>query len=128
MTSGRPSFASGARDSIVRRHGQLEAPAEAGPGDRGDDRLRARLHQIDEPAQGRIRRARRRAELPDVGAAGEETAGPGEDDGPDVGVGLSPLEGRGYARTDGVRQAVDGWVGEGDDRDGAIDSVIDLRH
>jgi hypothetical protein len=27
-----------------------------------------------------------------------------------------------------VRQAVDGWVGEADDSDSAVDSVVGLRH
>jgi hypothetical protein len=65
----------------VRRERQLEAATEAGAGDRRDDGLRARLHKIDQLAQGRIRHARGRAEFPDVGAAGEETAGACEDDG-----------------------------------------------
>ena len=56
------------------------------------------------------------------------TTGRGEDDGPDGGVVLGAFEGRGDAGTDGVRQAVDRWVGEGNDRDSALDSVVDLSH
>ena len=114
------------RDPIVRGHRQLETAAETGAADRRDDRLGAGLHSIDELAQGRVGGPRGRAELPDVGAAGEEAAGAGEDDGADGRVGQRTLEGRGDAGADSVGETVDGWVGEGDDRDGAVDSVAGL--
>src|SRR5688572_28518398 len=112
----------------MRRQRELEAAAEAGPRDCRDDRLGTRLHLMDQLGQGWICPARGCAELPDVGAAGEESAGPREDDGSDRGVDLGAFESRRYAGTDGVREAVDWRVGEGDDRSSAVDPVVDLHY
>ena len=121
-------FGIGAGNAIVRAHGELEPAAKTGAGDRRDDRLAARLYGLDEPAQRGLCRARGRAELADVGAAGEETAAAGQDDRADGGVVLRALERGGDAGADGVRETVDGGIGERDDRDGAVDSVVDVRH
>ena len=104
----------------MRRQRQLQAAAEAGAGNRDDDGFGAGLDLVDDLSQGRLGQARRSAELPNVGPGGEKATCAGEDDRPYRGVGLGPLEGRGDARADGVRQAVDRRIGEREDRDGAV--------
>ena len=110
------------------RQRQLEAAAETGAGDRGNNRLGASLDLVDELTQSRIGAARGRAELPDVGAAGEQTSRAGEDDRADVGIEPGALEGLSQPGADGVREAVDRRVREGDDRHAAVQPKVDVGH
>jgi hypothetical protein len=123
-------------DTIVARERQLEAAAQAGAVDRGDDRLGQRLHPAHHllPLEAQpLRRAlgSEPRELLDVGT-GDEVVGLARDEhrGPDGRVVPQPDEQRLELHLDRVAQLVDRLAGEieSDDRDAVFHRRRERRH
>jgi hypothetical protein len=115
-------------DPVVRGKRQLEPSAETDPCDSSDDRLRAGLHLLDHVPQRGRGPARRRAELADVRAGGKEPPGSVQYDRAHGRVVQGFLQGLDDAGPQRLREPVDGRVPESDDRDAAVDSIVDLSH
>ncbi len=106
-------------DAVMADERDLEAAAERGAVDRGDDRLRAVLdRRLD---VGQRDAARRLAELTDVGPGDEGTAGADQDDRPNRGIGDRRGDGRREAVADLGRQRVDRRRVQRHDADVAVD-------
>jgi hypothetical protein len=95
--------------------GELQSPAGRDPVDRGDDGLRRTLDGVDERGEGGGSGRRLFSELADVGPGAEQIAFAREDDGFDVGVAESLLEGPHEMRANGGAEAVHRGVIDEDD-------------
>ena len=84
--------------------------------DGGDHRLRRRLDLVQDRGQGGRPRGRRRAELPDVGAAAEHPVRTGDDDRRDHVVGQRLGDTRAQRGAHGEAQAVDGRIAQTEQR------------
>ncbi|MNT39983.1 hypothetical protein D3C72_1762710 [compost metagenome] len=74
--------------------------------------------------QGRLREGLGRIEFLDVGAARESLAGAGDDDGFDGRIGQRLADARHGSRTGRQAQAIDGWIGQGDDGNGTVHLIF----
>ena len=101
----------GVADPVMAAQGQLEPAAHGDAVDRSHDRLRAVLGRLDHRPQVRV--LGRRAELADVGAAGEAAPAPDQHQGLDLGVGRGLFHARDQGRAQRLAERVDR-------RDGAL--------
>jgi hypothetical protein len=105
-----------AGDARVAAERQLEPAAHAGPVDRRDDRLGARLDDPDDGVERRLARRRGRAELAHVGAGREQLARADDHDGAHVRVRVRGVDARDDVAPHAVGEPVDRRVVEADDR------------
>src|SRR5437867_1621025 len=110
-------------DSVMAGERDLEAAAERGAVDGGDDRLRALLDQRQDFVEAGL--FRRLAELRDVGAGDERPPGAGDDDGADRRVGGRPRDAVVETLTHVLAQRVDGGIVDGEHGDAAPAVQVD---
>jgi hypothetical protein len=102
---------------------ELEAAAQSEAADRRDQRL---LHRVLLVVDfGQVRPEARAAELADIGAAGEELRRADDHHRLHGGVGIGFLQVLHHGGAQGVAEAVDGGVVEGDDANAVADGVVD---
>ena len=107
-----------ARHPLMAPERQLQAAAQRGAVDGGDDRLVARLDLVDQRRQERLLHAR--GELGDVGAGRKEAARSRQNDGLDAGVGVGLVEGLLQAHAQRVAERVHRRVVHANDRHVAL--------
>ena len=103
-----------ARHPVMAPQRQLQATAQRGAVDGGDDRLLARLDLVDQGRQERLLHAR--AELGDVGARGKEAPCSRQNDRLDAGIGVGLVEGLLQPHAQRVTQRVHRGVVHANDR------------
>ena len=115
-------------DAVVATQGQFQSAAHAGAADGRDHRLAAAFHVVDYRVQVGFGKGFGRAELADVGAAGEGTVGADQYHGFHCIIGFCLLDTVNNTPAEFKAQAIDGRVVESDDGDVAVHIVMGSTH